>query len=162
MKNIITILILCLTISCTNTNRNTKSLKLIDSVQISDDEFPDGEYCAEIEYYNPNTGTHSTYTLPVEVENGELVKILWNNGGWLDESHFMPPDISDGTASFVSNQGYEYTIRLLEQGSNCSSAYHNSERSQNNNSYIPEEEEDTSNTYNSEEDSNEEEEENEY
>lgn len=26
-------------------------------------EYPDGTYCAEIEYYNPNTGTRNTYNL---------------------------------------------------------------------------------------------------
>ncbi len=85
--------------------------------------FSDGEYCAEIQYYNRNTGKHSTYTLPVEVENGKLVKIRWKNGGWLDESHFTAPDISDGTASFTSDKGYKYEVELKEKGSNCSSHY---------------------------------------
>ena len=35
-------------------------------------DYPDGTYCAEVEYYNPNTGTRSTYDLDVEVENGDL------------------------------------------------------------------------------------------
>lgn len=76
--------------------------------------YEDGTYEAKIEYYNPKTGTYSTYTLDVEVENDELVKIYWNNGGWLDESHFYATDISTGTASFTSDRGYEYTVTLLE------------------------------------------------
>src|ERR1044072_2494242 len=44
-------------------------------------EYQDGTYCAEVEYYYSKTGTNSTYTLNVDIENGELVKIYWPNGG---------------------------------------------------------------------------------
>ena len=57
-------------------------------------KYNDGNYCAEVEYYNLKTGTHSTYTLPVEVENNKLTVIHFPNGGWLDDSHFTPPTIS--------------------------------------------------------------------
>ena len=77
-------------------------------------EYSDGTYRAEIDYYNSETGTSSTYTLDIEVENGELTTIHWPNDGWLDESHFSPPDISDGTASFESDSGYEYEVRILD------------------------------------------------
>lgn len=79
-------------------------------------EYPDGTYCAEIEYYNPNTGTRSTYNLDVDVENGDMVKIHWSNGGWLDETHFTPKDITDGDCSFTSDRGYKYTVTLQEFG----------------------------------------------
>lgn len=94
-----------------------------NDVSSYEDEFPDGDYCAEIDYYNPDTGTSSTYTLTVEVESGELVKIEWNNGGWLDSSHYTPPDISDGTASFEDDRGREFEVRLLSSGSCSSSSY---------------------------------------
>jgi hypothetical protein len=80
------------------------------------DEYSDGTWCAEVEYFNPNTGTRNTYSLNVEVENDELVKINWPNGGWLDESHFIAEDISSGECSFMSDRGYEYTILLKEKG----------------------------------------------
>jgi hypothetical protein len=80
----------------------------------SEIEYQDGEYSAEIEYYNSDTGKHSDYELSVEVENGKLVKIEWPNGGWLDDSHFSPPDISDGTASFKDDRGRDYDIRLIK------------------------------------------------
>lgn len=76
-------------------------------------------YCAEVEYYNPNTGTRSTYTLNVEVEDNELVKIHWPNGGWLDDSHFNPEELdSSGFCSFTSDRGYQYEIQI--KGSECS------------------------------------------
>ena len=77
-------------------------------------------YCAEIKYYNPNTGTSSTYTLEVEVENNELTEIYWPNGGWLDDSHFASTDISSGEASFSSDAGYEYDVRIIGKEGDCS------------------------------------------
>lgn len=82
-------------------------------------EYPDGKYCAEIEYYNPNTGTRSTYNLNVEVENGDLTVINWPNGGWLDETHFNPENISQGQVTFESDRGYLYTVTLGDYGENC-------------------------------------------
>lgn len=78
-----------------------------------------GTYCAEVEYYNPNTGTRSTYELDVEVEDGYLVQIDWPNGGWLDETHFTSEDISSGECSFTSDRGYRYTVILGEKGGGC-------------------------------------------
>jgi hypothetical protein len=75
--------------------------------------YPDGTYAADVEYYNPETGTRNTYTLNVEVESNEVTVIHWPNGGWLDESHFTPQELdSDGTCSFTSGQGYEYNIQI--------------------------------------------------
>lgn len=84
-----------------------------DSIE-EEEGYPDGTYDATIRVYNPNTGHNATYTLEVEVEveNEELTKIYWNNGGWLDDSHFSPADISDGTASFTDDRGYEYRVEL--------------------------------------------------
>lgn len=83
----------------------------------SRDELEDGTYCADVTYYNPNTGTTNTYQLNVAVENSELIKIFWNNGGWLDESHFSPEEIdSDGFCSFWSDKGYRYTVQIKGNG----------------------------------------------
>lgn len=84
-----------------------------------DEEEYNGTYCAEVEYYNPNTGTRSTYELDVEVEDGYLVQINWPNGGWLDETHFSSEDISSGECYFYSDKGYRYTVTLGEKGGGC-------------------------------------------
>jgi ribosomal protein L37E len=81
-----------------------------------DGSYKDGTYCAEVEYYNPSTGTRNTYDLDVEVESGELTVIHWLNSGWLDNSHFYPEDITDGECEFTSDKGYRYTITLGELG----------------------------------------------
>lgn len=82
-------------------------------------EYEDGSYCALVEYFNPHTGKSSEYTLKVEIENDELTIIHWPNGGWLDDSHFTPPDISDGEASFISDADYEYDVHILDNQTNC-------------------------------------------
>lgn len=97
--------------SCGNKN-NTVS-------EIQDQGYEDGAYCGQIDYYNPNTGTRSTYTLEVEIENNELTVIHWPNGGWLDDSHFTPIDISTGEASFTSDKEIEYTVRIIGKSGEC-------------------------------------------
>src|SRR4051794_22101571 len=68
----------------------------------SSSEYEDGSYCATVEYYNPNSGTESTYTLTVEVEDNEVTQINFPNGGWLDDSHFTPEELDDdGSVSFT-------------------------------------------------------------
>lgn len=78
----------------------------------------DGSYCAIITYHNSRTGTSSEYELKIEVENNELSKILWPNGGWLDQDHFYPVEFDkDGYCEFVSDMDYEYTIQIISK--NC-------------------------------------------
>ena len=83
-------------------------------------KYEDGKYCADVTYHNPNTGTRHTYTLNVELEDNELIKIYWGNGGWLDDSHFSPEELDrHGYCSFTSDKGYEYDIQI--NGRECSS-----------------------------------------
>jgi hypothetical protein len=122
---ILSLLFSCLlffNISCSN---NSDSLNSSETEQdYSDDNdynsisdgYKDGTYCAEVEYYNPSTGTRSIYDLDVEVESAELTTIYWPNKGWLDNSHFFPQDISNGDCSFTSDKGYRYTVTLGEFG----------------------------------------------
>jgi hypothetical protein len=97
---------------CGNKNR--------ESSVTEEQGYINGTYCAEVDYYNSETGTSSTYTLEVEIENNELTIIHWPNGGWLDDSHFTPTDISSGEASFTSDRGIEYTVRIIGNEGDCS------------------------------------------
>lgn len=92
------------------------SLLVLGSYKISFEQYNNGNYCSEVDYYNPKTGTYSTYTLSVKVKKREVIMIKWPNGGWLDSSHFSPPDIANGTASFEDDKGREYEVHILEQG----------------------------------------------
>ena len=109
-------LFLC-NVGCNNSGSIDRSEK-IDEYYTENDEYEDGTYCAEVTYYNPNTETRNTYTLEVEVEDNELVKIYWGNGGWLDEDHFYAQEIDEsGTCSFTSDKGYQYDIEIT--GTDC-------------------------------------------
>ena len=109
-------LILC-NIGCNNRS-SSESSNDSDEYYSENDGYEDGTYCADVTYYNPNTGTRNTYTLEVEVESNELIKIYWNNGGWLDEDHFNAQELDgDGTCSFTSDKGYEYEIEIT--GKDC-------------------------------------------
>jgi hypothetical protein len=43
-------------------------------------QLENGVYSATVKYYNSSTGTHSTYTLDVEVESNRVVAIDFGNG----------------------------------------------------------------------------------
>ena len=86
----------------------------------SEKKYPDDTYCAEVEYHNPNTGTSSSYTLTVEVESNEIVKINFPNGGWMDSDHFSGAELEeDGTANFKSDKGYDYNVTIIGNSRNC-------------------------------------------
>ena len=102
-------------ISCDSNSKNSYSRSSFDS-------FSDGKYCAEIQYYYSKTGTQSNYTLLVEVEEGKLIKIFWSNGGWLDDTHFIPPEIEGGSAEFTSYEGVHYTIKITGESDDCSTS----------------------------------------
>lgn len=106
-----------------NSHLNSTGPSSYSSTQIDQSEnkkFPDDRYCAEVDYYNPNTGTHSSYTLTVEVESNEITKIYFPNGGWLDNDHFQSAELGeDGTTIFTSDKGYEYVITIIGSSHNC-------------------------------------------
>jgi hypothetical protein len=122
MKKIIHLFIICLSIYSCSGNSNEYEDEFSDEYPIegqSAEGFEDGTYCADVNYYNPNTSTDKTYTLEVEVSNNEVVQINWGNGGWLDEDHFSAPTLDEnGSCSFTSDRGYDYTVEIT--GRNCS------------------------------------------
>jgi hypothetical protein len=78
--------------------------------------FPDDTYIATVEYYNPNAGTSSTYTLDVEVVDNIVIIIHFNNGGWLDESHIISGGELDesGSTEIESDMGYIFTVTIVQ------------------------------------------------
>jgi hypothetical protein len=89
--------------------------KINDQNSISEN-FPDDIYSADVEYYNPNTGRNSYYTLDVEVVDNIVTVIHFSNGGWLDETHIVSGgelDV-DGTTTIYTDKGYEYTVTVKQ------------------------------------------------
>ena len=124
MRKLRLLLFLFAVLSITSCKKSTDNSEYTEEVSTTTDEdgnevYPDGTYCADIDYYNPDTGTRSTYSLNVEVESNEVTVILWPNGGWLDDSHFSPEALdSNGSCSFTSDKGYEYDVQIT--GPECS------------------------------------------
>ena len=117
MKQRISIFIVCFLllsfVSCSNNNQDAAD---VDESVLENDGYKDGLYCAEVKYYNPNTGKRTTYQLNVEVEQSKLVVMHWPNGGRLDDTHFNPERIRDGRCRFTSDKGYEYSVKLFTFG----------------------------------------------
>lgn len=85
--------------------------------ELSEDEtnskIEDGTHSATVDYYNPNTGYSQSYTLDVEVENGEVNQINFPQGGHLDEDHINAEELDeDGRASVYGDNGSSYDITL--------------------------------------------------
>lgn len=115
---------LSLFISCLESNDSDTSddpMALYnEQVSYVDEEiYADGDYCAEVSYYNSNTGTQSSYTLTIEVSNNEVVKINFPNGGYFDDEITNGILDSSGEATFTSNKGYDYTVQITGDAGDC-------------------------------------------
>jgi len=73
----------------------------------------DGTYGATVDYNNPSTGYSATYTLDVEVSDGQVTQIDFPNGGYLDEDHITAADIDqDGDAEVEGEDGKTYNVHI--------------------------------------------------
>jgi hypothetical protein len=125
--NLLSLFIFTILLSC---NEKGTNLKYTENISINDvadkkgvereisEQYYHGTYCSLVEYYNPNTGTRSTYTLTVIVENNELTQINFPKG-WLDKRHFSATFDEDGFTSFISDKGYEFEVKIIGKESGC-------------------------------------------
>lgn len=91
---------------------------VVDESDTQAPKYPDGTYCANVGYYNPSTGTRRNYTLNVEVESNEVTKILFGNGGYLDNNHITPESLSNsGSCSINDDRNRTFDITIY--GSAC-------------------------------------------
>lgn len=69
------------------------------------DEIEDGEHDAIVRTES------GSYSVPVEVEDGEVTRVHWPNGG---DMHVYGADIDDGEAQGRDSRGDRVTIELEE------------------------------------------------
>lgn len=95
-------------------NNNDNSERTITNTDNEEDhKNQDGTRSATVDYYNPTTGYSSTYTLDVEVEDGQVKQINFPNGGYLDDDHITPADIDDdGNAHVEGEDGKTYDVHV--------------------------------------------------
>ncbi len=109
--------------SCKNNDYSSEEVDVenesYNEVVYEDGEsYSDNTYCADVEYYNPDTGFRNNYTLNVDVENNEVVKIHFSSG-WLDSSEFSSEELdSNGFCSITCYDGRQFDIQIT--GSECS------------------------------------------
>ena len=101
----------------TNENRHSNYLSNSDNSDEDDEEnqveeIEDGTHSATVQYYNPETGLMATYSLDVEVEDGEVRQINFPKGGWLDETHINPEKLEDGRTTLRDDRGREFEVEI--------------------------------------------------
>lgn len=70
----------------------------------------------QVDYFNPNTGTSSTYELEVDRDTeGNIERINFPNEGWL-EIDGQTTDNGDGTETYTNEHGAQYTIHQGDDG----------------------------------------------
>jgi hypothetical protein len=95
-----------------NSNYEDDETESFVSESESSEAYPDGTYSADVEYYNPDTGTQNTYTLNVEVESNEVVKINFSSG-WLDSSEFSSETLDgNGYCSITCYDGRQFEVQI--------------------------------------------------
>ena len=112
---------LTLFLSCSKSEGSGNNISVlgISTSLDSGDGYSDGKYCAEVGYYNPDTGTESTYTLTVQVQDNEVVGINFPGGGYLDGEITDGSLNSSGEASFTLDNGTEYTVEITGDTGDC-------------------------------------------
>lgn len=85
----------------------------------NEEGYPNGTYCARVHIYYHYTQTRTSYCMEVEIEENLLTKIHWPSNTWSDNTHFCPPYISKGHASYTSDRGVEYWVKILGKKGSC-------------------------------------------
>jgi hypothetical protein len=84
----------------------------------------DGDFCADIEIYNPSTGKESSYRSIVTLKGNTLYEIHWPNGGHSDDEDFGYPEFdNDMKTSFSDNRNRQYRVKLVKRGKDCFDGY---------------------------------------
>jgi len=100
--------------SCCDSGKKKTSEKEDEETEDNSWKLEDGDYCADVIYYNPNTGYKASYDLTVEVVDNTPTKIYFCNGGNIHD--FSAPELDEShTCSFTANDGKEYTVNLSEE-----------------------------------------------
>lgn len=86
-----------------------------DNEEDDDEGIEDGTHSASVDYYNPKTGYRNTYSLAVEVEDGQVTEIDFPNGGYIDGSRMSGGEVDeDGSSSVEDDEGRTFDIQIDE------------------------------------------------
>jgi hypothetical protein len=114
-QSILVLIALSTLISCRNAGKQNNAPEARESHASQDEDcgVADGTQPATIDYYNPSTGYSASYTLDVEIEDCQVVRIDFNNGGYLDQEHIDPADIDEnGDATVEDDRGRSFQVHI--------------------------------------------------
>ncbi|MDG4950785.1 hypothetical protein NLM59_07600 [Weeksellaceae bacterium KMM 9724] len=123
--NLLRIIFVCFLFICTQACKESSASSYSNfddeesyTYEEEEEAYPDDTYCADVKYYNPDTGARSNFTLNVEVEDNEVTVIHFFTG-WLDGSEFSSQDLdSNGYCSIRLYDGRKFEVQIT--GSECS------------------------------------------
>lgn len=108
-------LLVCILLSCGNSSKSQQYNSIEDEEYYDNEDngIEDGTYCADVDYYNPDTGYSATYTLDVEVQDGCVTTIFFPDDGYLDDSHIDATELDDdGNCVIYDDEGREFSIHI--------------------------------------------------
>jgi hypothetical protein len=116
---------LLLQFGCGDSNKKKTSAKESEDREDTSWKLEDGDYCADVMYYNPRTGHKASYDLTVEIVNNTPTKIYFCNGGYLDD--FNSLELSENLqSSFTMDDGRQFDLdvsnQLCDEKENCNDA----------------------------------------
>ena len=76
-------------------------------------------YCVDVDYFNPKTGTASSYRLDAIVDSEVLKRLNFPSGGYLDHTDFGDVLFKNGAAVAVIKGGKSYRVKILKKGPHC-------------------------------------------
>lgn len=125
MKKILIVFSLSLLVNCNKSNSENSQYQNFNSSNSSSVSKRkatvkkwNGDYCAEVDYFNPKTGTLSNYKLTIQVINSALQVINFPNGGYLED--FDNVIINDeGFTELISENGYHYKLQIVGDVESC-------------------------------------------
>ena len=76
-------------------------------------------YCVDVDFYNPKTGTASSYRLDALVNSKELIRLNFPSGGYLDQKDFGEVIFKNDAAVAAIKGGKTYRVKILKKGRDC-------------------------------------------
>lgn len=78
--------------------------------------YEDGVYYAKIDYYNSKTDYRSSYEAKIELRGDTLIKIIFDNGGYLDRNKIEPVKVEKNKNIVVSeDESKTYLVNIGDE-----------------------------------------------
>jgi hypothetical protein len=122
MHKLLVIFPLVLLLSCgQKANNRTEVSRPASAKEVDNEANPiklvavDGTHSAAVNYYNPETSYRASYKLNIEVKNGEVSKINFPSGSYLNDMHINPEQLDEeGNATLYDDERREFDVEIVD------------------------------------------------